>query len=191
MNETGMDQHQESAQAEEAMDIDPQMAELAFEKFRSEQNLLGGVVAGAVAALVGAAIWAAVTVVTEFQIGWMAVGVGFLVGFAVRIAGKGIDRSFAVAGALLALLGCVLGNLFAICQVIATNEQMGFFDVLVRLDATVAFELMKATFHPMDVLFYGIAVYEGFKLSPRQITEEELVAAMRGSGAGTISTSGP
>jgi hypothetical protein len=61
---------------------------------------------------------------------------------------------------------------------------MGFFEVLGRLDPAVSFELMKATFSPMDLLFYGIAVYEGFKLSPRQITEEELTAAMRGPVAG-------
>jgi hypothetical protein len=186
-----MERPPESASADEGMDIDPQMAQLAVEQFKSEQNLVSGVIAGAVAALVGAVIWAAVTVTTDYQIGWMAVGIGFLVGFAVRLAGKGIDRSFAVAGAQLAHLGCVLGNLFTICQVIATNEQMAIFDVLVRLDAGITFELMKATFQPVDVLFYGIAIYEGFKLSPRRITEEELMAAMQGPGAGTIPTSGP
>ncbi len=38
---------------------------------------------------------------------------------------------------------------------------------------------MVATFSPIDLLFYGIAVYEGYRLSFRELTErdaEELMA---------------
>lgn len=38
----------------------------------------------------------------------------------------------------------------------------------------VAIELLKATMSPMDFVFYGIAVYEGYKFSFREITAEEL-----------------
>ena len=48
-------------------------------------NLPPGVVAGLGAAIVGAAIWAAITAATDYQIGFMAIGVGFLAGFAVRL----------------------------------------------------------------------------------------------------------
>jgi hypothetical protein len=43
---------------------------------------------------------------------------------------------------------------------------------------------MATTFSPMDLLFYGIAVYEGFKLSFRKITHEEIRAAITGVPAG-------
>ena len=33
---------------------------------------------------------------------------------------------------------------------------------------------MVATFSPMDLLFYGIAVYEGYKFSFRQVGPEDL-----------------
>jgi hypothetical protein len=36
----------------------------------------------------------------------------------------------------------------------------------------------------MDLVFYGIAVYEGFKLSIRKITEEELQEAITGTPTG-------
>ncbi len=35
-------------------------------------------------------------------------------------------------------------------------------------------EIMKVTFYPMDILFYAIAVYEGYRFSFRQISEDEL-----------------
>jgi len=42
-------------------EFDEAMVQVALERFRSQQNLIGGVVAGLVAALVGAAVWAVVT----------------------------------------------------------------------------------------------------------------------------------
>jgi hypothetical protein len=33
---------------------------------------------------------------------------------------------------------------------------------------------MKNTFSPMDILFYGIAVYEGYRLSFREISDKDL-----------------
>jgi hypothetical protein len=53
-----------------------------------EKKLLLGGFAGLAAAILGAIIWAVVTVTTKYQIGYMAIGVGALVGFALRI-GKG------------------------------------------------------------------------------------------------------
>ena len=60
--------------------INEQQAAMLMQTFAEEQNLLMGTVGGLLAALLGAGIWAGVTVATEYQIGWMAVGIGFLVG---------------------------------------------------------------------------------------------------------------
>ncbi len=161
--------------------FDGAQLQYALEKLRSEQNIMMGLVAGAIAALVGAGAWAAITVITEYQIGWMAVGVGFLVGIAMRTFGKGIDKVFGILGATLALCGCGLGNLLAVCGMIASAQGMGFLDVLSELDLNAVSALMKATFSPMDLLFYGIAVYEGYHLSLRQLTQQEVAASVTGS----------
>jgi hypothetical protein len=126
-------------------------------------NLPLGAVAGFAAAIVGAAIWAAITAATEYQIGWMAIGVGFLVGFAVRLVGRGTEPAFGIAGAVLALLGCALGNLLTITWFLAQQEGAPFFSVLTSLDIALVIDLMKATFAPMDLLFYAIAAYCGFR----------------------------
>lgn len=128
-------------------------------------NFLAAIAAGLVAAVVGAAIWAAITVATGYQIGFMAIGVGFLVGFAVRGAGKGSSNRFAIAGAVLALAGCVLGNLLTVIGAIAQHENAGFFSLLGKLTPSTALEFLQLSFQPMDLLFYAIAVYEGFKVS--------------------------
>lgn len=163
--------------------FDEAQVRYALDQLRVEQNLAMGIAAGAVAALAGAGIWAGVTVLTGYQIGWMAVGVGFLVGIAVRAAGKGIDKPFGVAGAVLALLGCGLGNLLAVCGLVAEQGGMGFFEVVSRLDPGIIKDLMVETFSPMDLLFYGIAVYEGYKISFRPLTEQDIADRITGGGA--------
>jgi hypothetical protein len=140
-------------------------------------------VAGVIGAAVGACVWALITVLTQFQIGWMAVGVGFLVGIAIRTFGKGIDKPFGIIGAVLALLGCGAGNLLAVCGIIAAEQDMEFFEVLSNLDLTIVQQLMVATFSPMDLLFYGIAVYEGYNLAFRRVTEQDIAARITGHQA--------
>jgi hypothetical protein len=160
--------------SEQPRQLDSAEQALVMQRLRSEQNLALGIAAGAVAAAVGAAVWAVVTVVTNYQIGWMAVGVGFVVGLAVRTFGKGLDQVFGIVGAGLALLGCLAGNLLAVCGMIAQQESLGFFAVFSSLDMQVIQELMVATFSPMDLLFYGIAVYEGYKFSFRDLSAAEM-----------------
>jgi hypothetical protein len=130
-----------------------------------EQNLPMGFMAGLAAAAIGAAIWAMITLVTNFQIGWMAVGVGFLVGWAVRVAGKGTTTTFGVLGAALALGGCLTGNLLTVCVVASRQLQVGVLDVVARFTPAFTLNLMWAMFSPMDLLFYGLAIYEGYRFS--------------------------
>jgi hypothetical protein len=152
----------------------------AIDQLRNEQNLLAGTMAGVVAALIGAGLWAAITVATKFQIGFMAIGVGFLVGIAIRTVGKGVDNSFGVVGAILALLGCGLGNLLALCGLAAAEHggDVGMFDVVKDLTPAIALDAMVATFSPIDLLFYGIAAYEGYRLSFRQLTTKQIIERM-------------
>src|SRR3989449_8433287 len=129
------------------------------------ENLPMGFMAGLVAAAIGAGLWALVTIVTGFQIGWMAVGVGFLVGWAVRVAGKGTHMAFGILGAALALGGCALGNLLAAVVIAPRHFEVPLQAVFTRLTPDVVWSLMETTFKPIDLLFYGIAIYEGYRFS--------------------------
>lgn len=128
-------------------------------------NLAIGFAAGAVAALMGAAIWAGVTCATKYQIGWMAIGVGFLVGFAVKKFGHGQTPAFGILGGALALFGCLLGNFLAGIGMFAIQENANFFQVLSSFPPSAIPAFFQETFSPMDVLFYGIAVFQGYKVA--------------------------
>jgi hypothetical protein len=133
----------------------------------SNQNFALGFAGGLLAAMCGAALWAVITVATKFQIGWMAVGVGFLVGFAVRRFGGGSSIAYGILGGTLALVGCLAGNLLSTIGFIAQQDSEPFLQILLRLKLSAIPQLLVETFDAMDILFYGIAIYEGFKLSMR------------------------
>jgi hypothetical protein len=96
------------------------------------------------------------------QLGLIAVAIGYVVGQAIRRVGKGIDTKFGVLGALCALFGCVLGNSLSALAFVAQATHVSMLDLL---NPAI---VVRATMHfaqPMDLLFYGIAIYEGYRFS--------------------------
>ena len=138
--------------------------EPVIEPVENEANLLMGLIGGGVAMLVSAIIWGLNTYFTEYQIGWMAIGVGFLVGIAVKFFGRGKTPLFGISSAILALIGCALGNLFFYSGVIAREQGASFFEVFFFFLVTPAatLELFGLAFQFMDVLFYGLAAWVGY-----------------------------
>lgn len=143
-------------------------------QLEADQNLLMGVIAGSAAATAGAITWALITVATEYQIGWMAVGVGALVGYAVRMLGKGVTPVFGVIGAVLSLVGCLAGNLLSTCMYVAKQESIPLTQILAQLNPEVTVALVAETFSPIDLVFYGLAVYFAYQYSFRRTTPEDL-----------------
>ena len=179
-----MSEENSSSQPEdESIQLDPSQIQYLRQRLESEQNFLLAAAGGLGASVLGAGIWAGVTVVSGFQIGFMAIGIGFLVGVAVRSLGKGITSTFGVLGAALSLLGCALGNLLAVTALVAREQGVAFLDAVFGLSPSLIQELMVAFFSPMDLLFYAIALYYGYKLSFRQLTEEDLQRMLSGSAA--------
>ncbi|QIU94734.1 hypothetical protein [Bacteroides faecium] len=136
------------------------------EELLAEENLPKGLLCGVAAAFIGAVAWGLISVSTGYQIGYMAIAIGFLVGFAMR-QGKGIRPVFGILGAALALFSCVLGDFFSIIGYISKDYEMPFFKVLAEADYGEIFTLILNNVASMTALFYGFAVYEGYKFSFR------------------------
>ncbi|MCB9230042.1 MAG: hypothetical protein H6581_00115 [Bacteroidia bacterium] len=138
-----------------------------------------GFLGGLAAAFAGAILWAIVTVATGYQIGYMAVGVGLMVGFAIRYAGKGIDPLFGYMGAGLSLFGCLLGNFFTLVGFASKEAGSGIFETFSLIDYGLVPGVMAESFGIMTLLFFGIALYEGYKFSIQKVTDEGFAAYLK------------
>lgn len=162
--------------AEEASAVLP---EEAMEQLKLEQRLVPGILAAVAVGLVGAVLWGIITVVTLYQIGYMAIAIGAGVGFSMRYFGKGMDQIFGISGAIIALLSCVAGNFLSIIGFIAQHEGLGYVETLFLFDYAYLPAVLIETFSPMDILFYGLAIYQGYKLSFRTLTQAEIQQAIQ------------
>jgi hypothetical protein len=131
-----------------------------------ETRLGAAIVVGTAAAIAAAAAWAVVTVTTHYQLGLMAIAVGALVGIAVQRVGRSGAPVLGVAGAVLAGLGCVLGNLFAQAGFAAQQTSLSLAGALgLVLTPSVAARALSQAFDGMGILFCAIAIYEGYKFA--------------------------
>ncbi len=164
-----------TGQTTEGAFVDTNIQEEYMEHLRKNQNIGMAIVGGLAASFVGAILWTVVTVSTGWQIGFMAIGVGILVGFAVRFLGKGVDIPFGIVGAVFALLGCVLGNFLAVYGLTAQAFNVGYFEIFGLVEVGAVIDQFIANMGPIDLLFYGFALYEGFKFSTISPTNEDLL----------------
>lgn len=137
-----------------------------------------GIGAAAGAALVGALAWALLTIVTNYQIGFAAVGIGLLVGFVVKASGTTHPAMPILAG-VIALVGCLVGDVLTDAKFLsdALNDaggDVGYFSALkemVKDPGGLGVEVYKEGFSPISLLFYALAALAAFR------TVNEAVAA--------------
>lgn len=154
-------------------DIDSLPQEV-IDKLIAQQKMVPGLIVGALVGVLGAIIWAAISIATEYQIGYLALAIGAGVGYSIRIVGKGIQPIFGIWGAAIALLSVLLGNVLTTLGFVGIYMEMDFFTLVQNLDFSNLPGMMVETFSPIDLLFYGIATYEGYKFSFRVIDQESL-----------------
>lgn len=133
----------------------------------SPPNMLLAVLAGFMASVLGAVIWCGITYATHRVFGLVAIGIGFMVGYAVRYFGHGSSITYGIIGGAFSLLGCLMGNILTILAFAAIQDGVPFSTIVLAFLANplIVFLLLQETFSFIDVIIYGIAIYEGFRFS--------------------------
>ncbi|WP_406439586.1 hypothetical protein OHB00_31090 [Streptomyces sp. NBC_00631] len=119
-----------------------------------------GLVAAALAGVAAAALYGVVIGLTKHEIGWAAVGVGFVIGVA---AGKRGGRSpvLAIAATVLALGSVYLGQLVGEAMIGADQIGMSFSELFFQhLD--IVQQAWKAEADPLTFVFFAIAAWAAF-----------------------------
>ncbi|QJS99062.1 hypothetical protein G9272_00850 [Streptomyces asoensis] len=126
----------------------------------ARNNLALGLVVAVVVALVTAGIYGGIVGATEYEIGYAAVGVGFLIGFAAGKIG-GTNPVLPVVSAVLSLGAVYLGQLVGIAMIGADE-----LDVSATSLFTEHFDLLtegwSETADAMTFLFLAIGAFAAF-----------------------------
>jgi steroid 5-alpha reductase family enzyme len=125
-------------------------------------NFTAAIIVGALTSIACAIVWAVITVITENQYAIVAIIFGLAVGLAIRYAGRGTTIQFGILSALLSLLACVLGDYLAVVGFIAEGDT-SYFKAMTMINISGVFSVIVENFNVLTLLFYGAALYVGFK----------------------------
>jgi hypothetical protein len=142
----------------------------------------GAIVGGLAGAFLGAVVWWGLIRVTNYELGLVAVGVGVLAGLGV-VRGGGRSPTNQIIGAACGMFGILLGRAlfyyFGFDEAVAAElakQQKISLDMardVVKLahekgELSLSF-FMKESFEVIQLVFYGIGMYEGYRI-PRQLS---------------------
>ena len=114
-------------------------------------------------------IWAKITIVSNYQISWMAIFVGVVIGMVVRQISQRQSLLLAALSAIIASMTCILGDFFANVGFLAEAESMEYFETLAAVDPAYYFEI---AFINLD--FYVIAAIIAFGICNKDEKEDSV-----------------
>ena len=135
-------------------------------------NVIFAVLAGLAAAVVGTLVWYGVVAITEYQLGFIAVGVGWLIGMGVAF-GAGRKRgpvlqgiSVAITLAALVVSQYLIVRHFAV-ELLAEDGITGF-PLLLPLDIMIDLVVTSIGENLITLVFWAIALWAAFSAPARR-----------------------
>ncbi|MET8095128.1 hypothetical protein ABZV29_01450 [Streptomyces sp. NPDC005236] len=127
----------------------------------ARNNFPLGLVASIGAGVVSAILYGLVIGLTKHEIGYAAVGVGFLVGIAAgRVGGR--SQTLPVVSVIVSVAAIYLGQLIGEAMIIAKHYSVGFNEVFFDNLSAVQ-ESWKADADPLTFVFFAVAAYVAFQ----------------------------
>ncbi len=126
------------------------------------------VIGGGVGAIIGAAVWAGIAIATEFEIGYVAVLVGFLAGTGVKLGARGghgrtlqiIAVAWSVFGLLLSKY-LIFAHFFSQAALKEAGVNIGYFSAIaIATFPKVLFDVLGV----FDLLWLGLAVMAAWRV---------------------------
>jgi len=124
-------------------------------------SFLTGCILSAVGAAIGAAVWYGVAVATEYEIGWIAWGLGVLAGIGM-VWGSGEENDLTgIMAAVIACLGILLAKYLMFRHFV---EPLPEVRQLVAMQVSKVSLFFKTMFGPIDGIFILLAVASAYKI---------------------------
>jgi hypothetical protein len=141
---------------------------------------LTATLAGLVAAIVGAVVWGLIVRWTDYEVGFVAWGIGFIVGTAVVLGAQGARGvPLQIIAVLLAAVGVVLGKYLAFVWI--GQDELGKaglkLPVFSKDTVDLFWDAKSDVWSGWDLLWAGLAVVTAFRIP--QLEREEPVVEQR------------
>ncbi len=94
------------------------------------QSVHNAIVVGLLGIVVFSVLWVLVTAIFEQRFPWFTLVLGFLLGNAIRMTGRGIDWRFPVIAAVFTLLGSLVANIVVAASVTAEGFDTSTLQIL-------------------------------------------------------------
>lgn len=156
------------AEAEQLVDtMHREITKMVEQEQFSAGGLVPALVGGILGALVGGAVWAGIVVVTDYEVGFVAWGIGALCGFAVVMFTRG-SKGFPlqVIAVVTSVLGIAIGKYFSfyhfLKQVVIEEEGAEAAEQLSVISPNVIayfVQTLPQTLGLYDLLWVGLAVF--------------------------------
>ena len=147
------------------------------EKLLSEENFAVAMVAGIVAMILAAATYAVIVIAGGgYSVGFMAAGIGAVVGLAMQYLGRGVRLRFAIAASILAIVGIFLGNVFTIAIPAAYAPGASILGVLSRIPIGDIPELLFTDMLHTTLIYWMVAIAAAAYFARRRLSRDEGLA---------------
>lgn len=150
---------------------------MAFENETKNPNYILAVAAGCAGAVIGGIVWYYVAIMSGMEIGYISLGLGYLVGFGVHIgSGKKRGHQLQILSALLTLAAIIVTEKF-IFQYFVNDYLQNNLAELPEYSAgdyiSISFfdpVFWEGFFSPISLLIYAIGIFFAYKIcKPRKI----------------------
>ena len=147
----------------------PELGRVAEAERCSPSALVPAIAGGVLAALVGGFLWGLIVIVTDYEVGFVAWGIGFLAGIAVvRFAGGRKGGPLQAVAVVASLLGIVTGKYISFAYFFKKAVEDRFGLELSYFDSTIFTtfrENLGDVFGGFDLLWAGLAIITAWRLT--------------------------
>ncbi len=129
-------------------------------------NIIGGLTFGAAAGLIGGILWYWITVLTNYQIGYMAIGLGWLIAMGTIIgAGHKRGKRIQVLSAAITLVTLLTAEFIIFLHYAGQDPEINACVLQILANYNIA-GLIKAfissSLSPIGLIIWGVGLYVGY-----------------------------
>lgn len=140
------------------------------------QSLRNATMAGLIVFMVFCLLWIAVSSLTGRVFPWMTVVFGYLLGVAIRHAGRGVDWRFPALAAVFAIAGSLLSNVVLAASTTADEFGTGTLDILRAVTSMTWPVFFDEVWNIGDSLYAALSAGIAAFLAPRKLSRSEFYA---------------